>query len=132
MAGALNHMKLTILKRKIQAKRNAQAIREEEERQKNLPSYEPEETEPKMQRRRYSDKKLPGPPENKSAEPVDEPEEIWEPLADPLENVAFASPTALELARDQGLTSDDFDGLLPSGKTGFTTADVRLVLENLK
>ena len=39
----------------------------------------------------------------------------------------FASPAAEQLANDEGLTEDDFDGVEPSGATGYTKSDVEKV-----
>lgn len=55
-------------------------------------------------------KALSGPPENKAdATPV----------------VTFASERAAELAAELGLDERAFEGLEPSGATGYTVADVR-------
>lgn len=58
-----------------------------------------------------------GPPENKALNPV-------------VQNKAtdFASDEAAELAATEGLTDADFQGKKPSGKNGFTVADVRSLL----
>jgi hypothetical protein len=50
-------------------------------------------------------------PDNKSA-------------GDPLEGVAFASPTAKARAEQLGLTAANFANREPSGKTGFNARDV--------
>lgn len=42
-----------------------------------------------------------------------------------LGGVDFASDAAAELAADLRLAADDFAALTPSGKSGFTVADVR-------
>ena len=44
------------------------------------------------------------------------------------EGAGFASDAAEQLAKDEGLTSDDFDGVEPSGATGYTKADVEKVV----
>lgn len=56
-----------------------------------------------------------------------EPEEAAEVPEQP-EAVAFASSSAEKLAGAAGLTATDFAGLEPSGKTGFTKADVEAVI----
>lgn len=45
----------------------------------------------------------------------------------PLESVPFASDAAQEAACEFGLTARDFAGRIPSGRSGFTMADIRLV-----
>lgn len=42
-----------------------------------------------------------------------------------LAGIDFASDAAAEEAAELGLTADDFAGLEPTGKTGYTVADVR-------
>lgn len=42
-----------------------------------------------------------------------------------LASIEFASDGAAEEAASAGLTADDFAGIEPSGKTGFTVGDVR-------
>lgn len=44
--------------------------------------------------------------------------------------VDFGSDEAAELARDSGLTTADFDGVKPSGKTGYVQSDVRRIVES--
>lgn len=48
---------------------------------------------------------------------------------DALEGVSFASPEAEKEARDAGLRAAHFADVGPSGKTGYTTADVRGLIE---
>jgi hypothetical protein len=123
MAGALNHMKLTILKRKLQAKRNAEAVAEEKERLAKLPGAR---VKAKMKKEPY---------ENKAVWCADETTAFdFEPEPDqesPLNLVRFASATAENLAREEGLGRADFLNIEPSGKGGYTTADVRAILEGL-
>jgi len=58
-----------------------------------------------------------------------EPDALPEPdPLDPLEGIPFASSSAEELARSRALIAEDFDGVQPSGVTGFTKADVEAVL----
>lgn len=47
---------------------------------------------------------------------------------DSLEGVEFGSQSAEDLAVEAGLSADDF-GMEPSGKTGYTKADVEAVIE---
>lgn len=56
-----------------------------------------------------------------------EPEEAAEAPEQP-EAVAFASPAAEKLAQEKKLSGADFAGVEPSGKTGFTKADVEAVI----
>lgn len=74
---------------------NQQAMAEEEERLKALEGP-------------VEDKSLAGPAENKQASIL---------------TVDFASAAAAEYADDHDLTDADFDGMEPSGKTGYTKAD---------
>lgn len=53
---------------------------------------------------------------------ADEPETAPEPPA-------FASASAEKLAAAEGLAAEDFAGVEPSGKTGYTKADVESVVE---
>lgn len=48
-----------------------------------------------------------------------------EEAPDPLANVVFGSPKALAEARRLELVREDFQGRTPSGRTGFTVADVQ-------
>lgn len=50
----------------------------------------------------------------------------------PLDGVDFASDQAAELAMAARLTAADFDGIDPSGSTGYTKSDVAAILELLK
>lgn len=52
-------------------------------------------------------------------------------VAVPERDIDFASDEAGELALELGLTLDDFDGYVPSGKTGLTVADVSEVAKIL-
>lgn len=45
--------------------------------------------------------------------------------ASELDEQAFASPTAFDVAVEAGLGPEDFDPHEPAGKTGYTTAQVR-------
>lgn len=44
---------------------------------------------------------------------------------DPLDGIDFASDAAMELAVEAELEAADFEPLAPSGKTGYTKADVQ-------
>lgn len=50
----------------------------------------------------------------------------------PLDGVDFASDQAAELAMAARLTAADFDGIDPSGASGYTKSDVAAILELLK
>ena len=45
-----------------------------------------------------------------------------------LDEVRFASASARTRAEEAGLAADDFEGLTPSGKSGFKSADVAEVV----
>ena len=66
---------------------------------------------------RQAAKAAAGPPENKALDPA-----VQNKSTD------FASDEAAELAAAEGLTDADFRGKKPSGKNGFTVADVRALL----
>jgi hypothetical protein len=110
-----------IASRRLQEKRNAAAEAEEYARQARLPAG----------RKMLED----WAPENKSlARPARTEEVITDPdpaplpepeAVDALQGVPFASEKAQELAELAGLTGASFYGMIPSGRTGFTAADVR-------
>ena len=64
-----------------------------------------------------------GEPHDAFGNPIEEEEAQEE------EESIFASPAAAELAEDEGLTADDFDGVEASGETGYTKADVEGVVK---
>lgn len=119
MAGARDHMRNeTIRKRRLQAQRNRDASEEEQARQGELPGGHYTQEEKMLSGRPYENKAatLPDP------DPEPEPE-------DPTLEVAFASSAASELAESEGLSPDDFEGVVPTGATGYTTGDVRAILK---
>lgn len=60
------------------------------------------------------------------------PEDAAPPEPEPADEAPapdFASPSAADLAEAEGLSAADFEGAEPSGKTGYTKADVESVLQ---
>ena len=111
MALARDIRRATIRKRRAQERRNAEALAEEEDRQRAVPGYKPPER--KMIRV--------GSPENKMADPVEADKAV---LWFPLEDVPWASPQAYARAVNLSLTGLIFDQANYTGRSGFTTADV--------
>lgn len=54
---------------------------------------------------------------------------VVRPKRGPLSGVDFASDEAAELAASEGLTTGRFEGREPTGKGGYTVADVRGIVE---
>ncbi len=134
MGLARDYQRATILRRREQEKRNREAAAAEEARVAGLPDghYRVKPPQP-MPRDTRASVKMVGDyvqenkmltqqaPENKVAPP--QPEE-----AAP---VPFASPAAARLAEEWGLMPGSFQGETPTGKTGFTAADVRAIAEGV-
>ena len=112
--------------RQRQSLRNRIAEEEEARRQAALPGGGGE----KMDAGAVPENKmLPDPvEENKADEPEPEPPAFEAGLTG-LESVTFASDRALQVAEDAGLTAESFEDAEPSGRTGFTTKDVRAIVE---
>lgn len=118
MAFARDVMRATLRQRRLQAKRNAEAMAEEEERQRQIPgAYKPKAG--RKMRRTAS-------PENKMLYPVEEDKD-----APTLDDVPWASPQAYAKAVNHGLTSVDFEGREYSGRAGFTAADVTRIAQEV-
>ena len=54
---------------------------------------------------------------------------VIRPKKPALDSVRFASDAAHALAKELGLVPADFRDLVPSGRRGFTTGDVRAIAE---
>lgn len=130
----------TLRKRELQRARNAKAEAEEEARQEAIRrSYQPpREAERKALRHHYADKMLGTAHDDKGealpafdpepAEDFQAPVEAVE-IMPALEDLQWASPTALAKARNNGLAYADFEGVEPTGAKGYRTADVTALIK---
>jgi hypothetical protein len=112
--------------RRLQKIRNvvADGTMTQEEAEHAFPSTVSRRPRKKMRRSASPENKmLDGPPEDKASEEAPELETLS------LDDVPWASPQAKELAEAEGLNAGTFAGREYSGATGFTTADVRDILE---
>lgn len=117
MAGALDIRKETIRIRREQAEKNRQAVLEAEERRKEM-------GRPSDKRRRATVFPVKPPTVQREGHRLIH----TAPIAS-LEEIAFTSKVARELAEEAQLDAKLFSDFTPSGKTGFTKSDVEKIIE---
>jgi len=133
MGIAREYTRATILKRKLQAKRNAEALADEAARLEALAVHTGYNPKRKRGRPRKVDpdavpenKMLPDPvAEDKISDGADADAEADE--KPDLTSLPWASPQAYNRALALNLTPLEFEGATPTGKGGFTAGDVAAV-----